>query len=130
MGEPMTHFELSTEEFLVQQQKSESEEAFQARVVDLAHVYGWRVASFRPVRVQRANGSTYYQTPFGDDGVGFPDLLLVRDQVVYAELKAQNGILRPDQRDWRDALLAAGAIHYVWRPSDWPMVERTLGVQR
>jgi hypothetical protein len=51
---------------------------------------------------------------------GFPDLVLVRDRVIYAELKSEKGRLRPEQITWLERLDKAGATAYVWRPSDWP----------
>jgi len=115
---------------------TETEEKFQQRVIDLAHARGWRVAHFRPVRVQRKDGSVYYCTPVGADGEGFPDLELVRERIVKAELKSasekrrkapgrEKG-LKPAQQEWRDAYIRAGVEWYVWSPDDWPEIERVL----
>lgn len=60
------------------------------------------------------------------DGAGFPDLVLIRERIVYAELKARGGVQSGPQKDWESALLAAGAEVYCWEPSDWPEVERVL----
>jgi hypothetical protein len=51
---------------------------------------------------------------------GFPDLTLVRERVVFVELKRQDKAakLSPAQEVWRDRLLAAGAEWYCWRPMD------------
>jgi hypothetical protein len=50
---------------------------------------------------------------------GFPDLLLVgTDGFAFRELKSDNGAMRPEQRQWRDALRAAGADWGLWRPED------------
>lgn len=49
---------------------------------------------------------------------GFPDLVLVSARIAYRELKSDEGILRPEQREWRDALRAAGADWDIWRPRD------------
>jgi hypothetical protein len=60
---------------------------------------------------------------------GFPDLVLVhaeRRDVLFVELKKQDGALSPRQMEWRDALQAAGARWYMWKPSDWPTVQRIL----
>ena len=55
--------------------------------------------------------------------IGFPDLVLAREGVViFAELKAEKGRLRPDQEKW---IAALGAC-YVWRPSDWPAILQIL----
>lgn len=91
-----------------------TEAQLQAAVIDVARFLGWRVAHFRPART--ASG---WRTPVGADGAGFPDLVLVRDRVVYAELKAERGRLGPAQRVWLDILEAAGAEVYLWGPVDW-----------
>lgn len=50
---------------------------------------------------------------------GFPDLVLV-GTTGYAlrELKSDTGGLRPEQREWRDALMAVGLDWGIWRPRD------------
>jgi hypothetical protein len=97
-----------------------SEADFQSQVIQLARTLGWRVAHFRVVRVQRRDGSIRYMTPVQADGTGFPDLVLCRDRVIFAELKAERGRTSPEQDAWLDALaIGAGALCYLWRPSDW-----------
>ena len=99
-----------------------TESSFQAAVIDAARLWGWRVAHFRPARTK--NG---WVTPVAADGKGFPDLVLVRDRLVMAELKSDTGRLSGDQHEWIAWLEGAGVETYVWRPADWPLVERTLG---
>jgi len=104
-----------------------AEGAFQQAVYNLARAEGWRVAHFRPVRVQRRDGSTYNETPIGLDARGWPDLVLVRgSQVLVRELKAEAGRLESDQFAWLEALGAAGLDVGVWRPSDWFAIEEVL----
>lgn len=58
---------------------------------------------------------------------GFPDLVLVRgERVIFAELKTETGRLTIDQRDWIDALEAAGQDVRIWRPADLESVLREL----
>lgn len=95
-----------------------SEAEFQQGVIKLAQSLGWMVAWFRPVRVQRKNGSIYYETPVGADGEGFLDLVMVRERTIYAELKYATG-LRPRQKLWKKRLEDAGEEVYVWKPKDW-----------
>jgi len=103
-----------------------SESEYQQQIIDLAHSCGWRVAHFRTVRVQRANGSVYYATALAADGAGFPDLVLVRERVIYAEIKTNRGVLSEEQKIWRDMLLAAGEEWYVWKPKDFESVMEVL----
>lgn len=49
---------------------------------------------------------------------GWPDLVLVGRQIIFRELKSATGTLRPEQREWRDMLSAAGADWAIWRPED------------
>jgi len=49
-------------------------------------------------------------------GKGYPDLTLARDrEVLFMELKQQQGVLSPEQMLWQLALPCA----YTIRPSDW-----------
>lgn len=88
-----------------------SEKEFQAAVVNLARRNGWRCFHCHDSRKSEA---------------GFPDLVLVRDRVVWAELKAEAGRLSAAQLAWVEALRAAGTEVHVWRPTDWPEIERIL----
>jgi len=91
-----------------------AEAELQAAVIDLARYRGWRVAPFRPARTAAG-----WRTPVAADGAGFPDLVLVRERLVFAELKAERGRLGPAQSVWLAALEAAGAEAHVWTPADW-----------
>jgi hypothetical protein len=100
----------------------ESEATFQSWVIDYAHAHGWLVSHFRPARTEKG-----WRTAVAADGAGFPDLVLVRERVVFAELKGPRGTLRETQWMWARALEDAGAEHYVWRPQDRAEAERVLG---
>ena len=83
-------------------------------VLELAHLFGWRVLLVRPARTSHG-----WRTPFGADGVGWPDLTLLRGQrLVVAELKSERGRLTSTQQDWLDALGTVAEVH-VWRPAQW-----------
>lgn len=99
-----------------------TEATFQRQVLQLARLCGWRTAHFRPSLNKRGE----WQTAVAGDGKGFFDLVLVRETVLFVELKTDTGRLTPDQEAWRQAAQAAGATHHVWRPRDWPAIERTL----
>lgn len=99
-----------------------TEQQFQDQVVDLARLLGYRVAHFRPARTEKG-----WRTPVAADGAGWPDLVLAKaGRLIFAELKSQRGRLSDDQHAWLDALRAAGAEAYVWRPSQFDDIETTL----
>lgn len=97
------------------------EKEFQRDVIRLARTLGWRVAHFRPARTSKG-----WRTPVAADGAGWPDLMLVRDRLVAAELKTGSNRLTPEQADWIDALQAAGVECHVWRPGDLDAIVFTL----
>ena len=99
------------------------EAAFQAVVVEIARLAGWRVAHFRAARTEKG-----WRTPVAADGAGWPDLVLVRPpRIVFAELKSERGKLSARQADWIGALrLLPAAEVYVWRPDDWDELVETL----
>jgi len=89
------------------------------QVVVLAQLYGWKVASFDSVRIQRRDGSCYWATPVKADGRGWPDLVLVRGEtILFRELKTGKARTTGDQREWLEALKWAGCNVGVWRPAD------------
>lgn len=62
---------------------------------------------------------------------GYPDLTCVHPEhgVVWMELKVQDprkGRVRKEQREWLDALSAAGQKAYLVRPADMDRVEQIL----
>ena len=101
-----------------------TEAAFQKQVIDLAHVYGWRVAHFRPARTT-VGGQETWRTAVSADGQGFPDLVLARNGVVlFRELKTDQGKASHEQLAW---LLAVGGL--IWRPCMWDAIESELRKQ-
>lgn len=91
------------------------EPAWQADVIAWAKRAGWLV---------------YHTHDSRRSPAGFPDLVLVREQVVYAELKTMRGELRTAQRVWIARLRAAGAEVHVWRPNQWAEVKARLSGRR
>lgn len=98
-----------------------TESEFQSVVIDLARMFRWRVAHFRPAKTKYG-----WVTPVQADGKGWPDLCLVRERIVFAELKSDAGKLAPEQREWAQALADAGCESYVWRPADLEQVAAVL----
>jgi hypothetical protein len=88
-----------------------SERDFQRAVVTLASLKRW---------------CAYHTHDSRGSMAGFPDLVLVRDRVVFAELKTATGRVRPAQADWQARLRDAGAETYVWRPASWHQIEQVL----
>jgi VRR-NUC domain len=93
---------------------SMTEQELLDNVLEMARLFGWRVAHFRPAMTKHG-----WRTPVSADGKGFPDLVLVRDRVIFVELKAAKGHMSPEQLDWMAAFSNANAECHVWRPIDW-----------
>ena len=91
-----------------------TEAELQECVIDTAHLFGWKVAHFRAAMTKHG-----WRTPVAADGKGFPDCVLVRDRVIFAELKSSTGRISPDQSEWMISLRAAGAEYHLWAPDDW-----------
>lgn len=91
-----------------------SEREWQRQVVQLAQQLGWH--------------KTYHTYDSRRSHSGFPDLVLVRDRVIFAELKRQNTHPSADQVEWLNRLANAGAETYLWRPADLNELARILGL--
>ena len=92
---------------------SESEDGFRDAVRSLAEWAGWVVY--------------YVPDSRWTDTRGWPDLVLARGgRVLFRELKTDIGRVSKEQVWWIEQLTAAGADAKVWRPADWPEIERTL----
>lgn len=92
-----------------------TEREWSAQVVELARTLGWR--------------HVYHTFDSRRSSRGFPDLVLVRERVVWLELKREDrraGRLTEQQREWLLALRYAGAEAYVVRPSDLDDLGRVL----
>jgi hypothetical protein len=83
-------------------------------VLETAALFGWKTAHFRPAMTKHG-----WRTAVAGDGKGFPDLVLVRDRVLFVELKSARGQLSMEQQDWFHALGDAGAERHIWLPIDW-----------
>ncbi len=97
-----------------------SEQDFQQQVIDLAHSLGWKIAHFRPALTDKG-----WRTAVSGDGAGFLDNVLVRERVIWAELKV-TGKLSPQQLNWFNWLKEAEQEVYVWRPADFDQITEIL----
>lgn len=105
----------------------QDEKSFHAQVVKLAAYLGWTMWHDAATNAPRVCWSCKAPSKGPRNASGLPDLLLVReDRILWAELKAQDGVTSPEQREWIARLRAAGETVYVWRPADWPVIEKVL----
>jgi hypothetical protein len=90
-----------------------SEKEFQAQILQLARLAGWKA---------------YHTFDSRRSTAGFPDLVLVRPPVVlFVELKSEEGKLRPEQKAWLEVLSRCERVEArLWRPGMWPEIERVL----
>lgn len=92
--------------------RHEKEDPFQARVIALAELCGFRV---------------YHTHDSRGSQEGFPDLVMIRGpRQIVAELKREGEKPTPEQLAWLYAFGGCGAEVFVWRPSDWDEVVRVL----
>ena len=87
------------------------EKEWQQQVVQLFRQLGW---------------TAYHSHDSRRSQPGFPDLVLVRERVIYLELKREKGSLSDKQRDWIRALVKADAEVYVVRPRHLEAIGRVL----
>jgi hypothetical protein len=92
------------------------EKSFQASIIQLAGLLGWRV---------------YFTYDSRRSPSGFPDLVLLKaDQALFRELKVAGGRLSVEQREWGEALTAAGLDWQLWTPADWDAIGAQLRGQQ
>ena len=88
------------------------ESDWQQQVLDTAHENGWI--------------AFHTQASIRSTGPGFPDLILIRERILYVELKAEIGQLAEHQEEWKIAIQNADGEYHLWRPSDWDSVQQIL----
>lgn len=113
-----------------------TERRFQQQVVQYAELMGWHVrhdsatnqrATCRRCRAPLACATCGTPVTIVRNAPGLLDLLLVRrPRVIWAELKSERGKMTDDQLVTFRDLRASGQDVYLWRPSDWPTIERIL----
>lgn len=96
-------------------------------VIELAKLRGWdQITHFRSAMNRRGR----WETPL-QGNPGWPDLFMCRSrtgQVLAPELKAEKGRLSVEQENWLAALRSCGITAPVWRPGNWPEIERMLEI--
>lgn len=94
----------------------QSERDFMAAVVKLAGLLGWRV---------------YHTFDSRRSAPGFPDAVFVkRPRVLFVEFKRDGEHPTPDQQDWLSDLGGCPGVEtYLWKPADWPEIERVLSAK-
>ena len=108
-----------------------TEADFQAAVIELAEAQGWKVAHFHDSRrwvPEKIRGVVVHGKWVGDaQAKGWPDLVLVRGgKSLFVELKRDGERPTREQLEWGNALFNAGLNWQLWRPEDWPYIERLL----
>lgn len=89
-----------------------TEEQFLSEVLRLARRLGWHAYHTRDSRKSAA---------------GFPDCVFARaPRLFVAELKVGDNQPTAAQLTWLEQFQAASIPAYVWRPTDWQEIERTL----
>lgn len=97
----------------------QTEQAFQRQVEDLAALLGWYTWHINLPQRSKA---------------GFPDILAIRERVIWIELKVYRkggrGKVMPEQKAFHDMLRAAGQEVYVfWDDSeDWERLKEVLSL--
>ena len=99
-----------------------SEDDFLTLVIETAQSLGWHVAHFRPGRTAKGG----WVTAVSGDGKGFPDLVLVKNRILYRELKSNAGTISNEQLEWLLKIEVTGGDAAVWRPRDWPTILEQL----
>ncbi len=109
-----------------------SGKVLQATIIELAHMYGWRVAHFPSVLVTGRDGKPVYRTAVSADGKGFPDLVLCRrkDRVMFVEVKGDGDSIRTEQALWLADLGSAGVEIHVWTTKQLDSGEIAEALQR
>ncbi|MDD5061768.1 MAG: VRR-NUC domain-containing protein [Candidatus Marinimicrobia bacterium] len=102
---------------------NESEASFQKRLIEELNRAGWLVCEYRKARIRKGGVDTY-RTPFGAQGVGFPDLYALRPpRQLFIENKSTTGSASKEQIKWLVALAKCpGNEVYCWSPTDWEKI--------
>lgn len=96
------------------------------QVPGVARTLGWMCKHVHDSRKEVVGRDGTRQLVGDRDAAGLLDWLLIRDRVIFLELKTSKGRLRPEQTEVFEALLDAGAEAYIWRPEHFDEAVRVL----
>lgn len=93
--------------------RSITEKDFQHKIIKTGEALGWLI---------------YHTYDSRQCVAGFPDLYCIHMQhgVFVAELKTETGRMSEAQKTWREYFLAQRVEYHLWRPRDWPLIEKRL----
>lgn len=89
-----------------------TEAQLQETITEALDLGGWRWVHFRPARTKHG------WTTAMSGHKGFPDIVAVRDRVLFLELKSDSGTVHVEQTEWLRVLRSAGVDARVVRPPD------------
>ena len=100
-----------------------SEAEFQKAVIQLAKLHGWKVMHTQPAQIRPGK----WITP-NTGNQGFPDLVMSHPYrgTLFAELKADKGVVSELQWDWINSLQESGEEVHVWRPCHLEKISERL----
>lgn len=109
--------------------RSINEYDFTLSVMQIASACGWLVS--HAWTSQSTKYTAIYLSQHGVKWDGLPDIIAVRERVVWAELKKRDSKpplerLTPGQAEWRERLLKLGCEYYVWQPGDENEIRRVF----
>lgn len=93
--------QLTTQERVLLAMPENGPEGWATWVTDYAEARGW---------------TWWHDLDARRNAAGFPDYLLIRERVVWVELKSETGTVRPAQRKFAARLVRAGQEYHLWRP--------------
>jgi hypothetical protein len=98
-----------------------------AAVLQYAGLMGWRHFHDVATNAPRACWNCGRQSAAPRNTAGWPDLVLLRrPRVLFVELKREGEHPTTEQIAWLDDLRACGQDVRLWRPGDWPEIEKVL----
>jgi hypothetical protein len=97
------------------------EKDFQDTVLKWAKLFNWRCFYIPDWMYRLAIASMMRKRRADRDwpDKGFPDLVLIKPgHLILAELKADNGTVSKEQKQWHALFASVGLTVHVWKPKD------------